>query len=69
MFRKIYDYSFRLLPYRLEGINLVDNPPPRAIPLRSVKDPLERFRAPRPPGQDFVDWILANAGDAPVSAQ
>jgi hypothetical protein len=63
-FRKIYGYSFKLLGYRLDGINLVKNPPPvRAIPLRTVKDPLERFKAPRPLGMDFVDWILANAGD------
>jgi hypothetical protein len=59
-FKNLYEYSFKLLHYKFDGIILVPDPPPPCIPLVSVKDPLERFNRPRPTGVDFVDWILAN---------
>ena len=65
-FAKIYEASFQLLPFRLEGFKLV---PEEALPYLtavngySFPKPRERWwlDRPRQPGQDPLEWILENA--------
>ena len=55
-FRKVYDYSFKLLPYKLNGFTL-EKDPNKPLP--------EGFEHTGQSRLNIVDWILANAKDAP----
>jgi hypothetical protein len=64
-FEKIYQASFYLLPYRLEGLDLVSEQRRfRLILVNGYQFPYSRFQRllhPRPHSKDPVKWTLENS--------